>query len=546
MTLTLVKASTEIAEVRLTTGGEGEVLFPELVTFPAGSVSQSVTVTVLAAEPGPDREPVITATTANGSSDLTIHVLDDDTDLGLAVGPVVYGPGIVVMAGAGADGVFATLDDEIVAAKNIGAGTPILARAVTGALSGGADCSPVVSSTGSVLMLAVGPAPTLIQVDSVPDAPAITATAILAAKNGGVSRPVMIGTRAVITSRGNDLLTSLDDALLVVEGIGTTTLTVKTVPVPGLSAGDPSIPVQLTPTSLLITTAGADFLFGTGDEVLTLVSALDTAAPSVTPLFSGRIRGDASGRALASGGTIAAVTTAGADATFATADDTLQVVRDVLVFPTPAIPLVVGPLASGDQGLPLSTGGDAAAIPVLGLDLLQGTADDQVAAVFPLSADPMTATALSAPRGVPGLQGALVLVSISAACRLETGPDGVMGSSDDGVRLFTFLNSATPATSSVATSSLQSFAPMPVDATSVTLCGLGPDQAAGTDDDLTLRVAGIGGSAFFTSNPSGAFAALSIPVLVPGTSGSSVATRTAGPDAAPGTVDDRLMVAASP
>ena len=397
-------------------------------------------------------------------------------------------------------------------------------------------------------MLTVGATPSLVQVQSVPDAPTVTSTVALPGSfgTGSISRPVMIGTRAVLTSRGNDFVTSPDDRLFVIEGIGTATLTVKTVFVPGLAAGEPSIPVELTPTSLLITTAGFDSLFGTGDEVLTLVAALDTAAPTVTSLFVGRIRGDASGRALASGGTIAAVATSGLDATFATIDDSLQVVRDVLVFPSPAPPLVVGPLASGDNGRPVSTGGDAAVIPTLGIDLLQGTVDDQVAAVFPLSIDPMIATPLFAPRGTTGLKGALVPISGSAVARIEAGLDGLMGTTDDGVRCFSFLNSAAPAAFAITTGPLQSFAPMPISASSLALCGLGFDQLAGTDDDVTIRISGVGSSPSAASNPTGPFAPLEIPVLVPGATSPSVAARTSGPDAAPGTADDRLTVAASP
>ncbi|KAF0243960.1 MAG: hypothetical protein FD180_2941 [Planctomycetota bacterium] len=547
LTLTLVQAATFDVEVSLSTGGVDEISFPEIVTFTAGTTSRVVSVTAIANELGPTRDPVLTATTGNGSSAVTIHILDDDADLGLAVGPVTFGSGVVVLAGPGTDTIFGTPDDELIAAKDIGAGTPVLSRGVVGSLSGGPECAPVVAVGGSaVLLLAIGAGPTVVQVQSVPDAPAVTSSVVLSAPVGSVSRPVMIGTRAVLTSRGSDFVTSPDDRLFVVEGIGTATLTVKTVFVPGLAPGEPSIPVQLSSTSLLITTAGFDSLFGTGDEVLTLVAGLDTASPTVTSVFSGRINGDASGRALASAGTIAAVATAGADAIFASADDTLQVVRDVFGVPTPAPPLVVGPLASGDAGLCLSTGGDAAVVPTRGVDLLQGTLDDQVVAVFPLSIDPMVATLLSAPRGLAGLQGALVPVSISSAARLDPGADGILGSSDDGVRLFTLLNTVTPAAASGVTGGLQGFAPLIVDTTSLALCGLGLDGIVGTDDDVTIRVTGIGGSTSIVSGPSGAFAPLATPALVPGVSGQSVVARTSGPDAAPGTVDDRLSVAAAP
>ncbi len=546
LTLALAQPPGSDVEVSLGAGGSTDIAFPDTVTFHSGDDSQAVSITVLALEPGPFRDPVLTARTANGSSSVTFHIIDDDADLGKAVGPVAFGTGVVVLAGAGADTNFGTLDDEFLAAKNIGTSAPTLTRVAVGSLTGGAECLPVVSPGGSVLLLATGPAPTLVQVGSVPDAPAVTASLVLPAKNGGVSRPVMIGTRAVVASRGTDLVTSADDALLVIEGIGTTTMTAKTVPLPGLGSAEPSIPVQLNATSLLITTAGPDFLFGTGNEVLTLVKGLDTPIPTVVPLYVGRIRGDASGRAMASGGTIAAVCTAGFDAAFSTADDELQVVRDVLVLPTPALPIVIGALAAGAEGLPLATGSDAAIIPTLGADLLPGTTDDEATVVSPLSSDPMTADVLAAGRGLAGTEGALVLVASGAVARLECGADGVLGSSDDALRLFTALGTVSPATSAVATNALQPWGPMVLDASSVALCGAGPDHAAGTADDVTIRVAGIGGAAAFSTNPTGAFAPLGKPVLASSGSGGSVVARTAGPDAAAATADDRLSVAVSP
>lgn len=546
LTLTLSRVPNDAVDVSLTTNSPGDVSFPATVTFAAGDDSQSVSITALAVEPGPQRDPEITARTPNGSSTVTLHITDDDADLGNAVGPVAWGTGVAVFAGAGADGTFGNADDEFIAARSIGSATPVLARTLAPSLSGTALCAPVVTPGGAVLVLANGPAPTLLQFQSVPDAPAITASSVLGAKVGGVSRPVMIGTRAVIVSRGSDAVTSVDDALLVVDGIGTTTLSVRTVLLPGLSASDPSVPVQLDATSLLITTSGPDFAFGTGDEVLTLVRGLDTASPTVVPLAVARIRGDASGRAMASGGTVAAACTAGLDGTFGTADDALQVVRDVLGTPAPALPLTIGPLASGAEALPLAPGSDSAIVPTLGVDLVQGTSDDEVAVVSPLATDPMTVTTLAAGRSVAGAEGAMVVVSASAVVRLEAGVDGAIGSSDDGLRVFSALGTVSPSTSIVTTGALQGWGPMPADSGSVVLCGIGPDHSAGTADDTTVRVAGIGGPATASNNPTGPFAPLGKPAVVLTSGGRSAVARTAGPDAAGGNADDRLSAAVSP
>lgn len=546
LALTLSRVPNDPVDVSLTTNAPDDITFPATVTFAAGDDSQNVSITALAREPGPQRDVEITARTPNGSSTVTLHISDDDADLGNAVGPVAWGTGVAVFAGAGADGTFGNADDEFIAARNIGSAPPVLAKTLAPSLSGTPLCQPVVAPGGSVLVLANGPAPTLLQVQSIPDAPAVTASSVLGAKIGGVSRPVMIGSRAVIVSRGSDTVTSVDDALLVVDGIGTPTLAVKTVPVPGLSAGDPSVPVQLDATSLLITTSGPDFAFGTGDEVLTLVRGLDTASPTVVPLAVARIRGDASGRPMASGGTVAAACTAGLDGSFGTADDALQVVRDVLGSPAAAPPLAIGPLASGAEALPLAPGSDSAIVPTLGVDLLQGTSDDEVAVVSPLSSDPMAVSTLLAGRLVAGTEGALLVVSTSAVVRLEAGADGAIGSADDGLRVFASLGTLSPSTTAVTTGALQGWGPMAADSGSVVLCGIGPDHSAGTDDDTTIRVAGIGGGASASNNPTGPFAPLGKPAVVLTSGGRSAVARTAGPDAAGGNADDRLSAAVSP
>lgn len=546
VTLTLSRSSDTAAEVSLSSDTPADILFPDTVTFPAGDVSEGITFTAVAAEPGPMRDVLVIASTPNGSSELRVHITDDDADLGIAIGPVAWGPGVAVFSAAGIDGLFGTADDEFAAARNIGSGTPVLASTPAPTLSGTDLCRPVVAPGGIVLVLASGTVPTILQVTSIPDAPAVNASLALPAKPTGVSRPVMVGSRAVVASRGSDTVTSADDALLVVEGIGSATLTVKTVLLPGLAPDEPSVPVPLGDTSLLVTTSGPDFLFGTGDEVLVVVSGLDTASPVATPVFAGFIRGDATGRPVASGGTIAAVCTAGPDSTFGTDDDTLQVVRDVLGSPTPALPLTLGPVSSGGEALPLSTGGDEALVLLLGTDLVKGTMDDELAVASSLSADPMFVAKVPAGRSLAGAEGGLVLLSSGAAVRLDPGVDGTVGTQDDGLRLFTLLSDPSPSSTTVSTGPLQPWAPMAVDGGSAALCGAGADHTAGTGDDVTIRVAGIGGSAAMSSNPTGAFAPLGKPALIFTSAGRSVAARTSGPDATGGTADDRLSVAVSP
>ena len=136
----------------------------------------------------------------------------------------------------------------------------------------------------------------LFQIQGTTSAPEVTASVSILGSVASALRPVMVGTRAVIVSLGLDGLPGADDGVFIVEGIGTTTLTTKTVVLPGLTLGGASTPVPFGSTSFLITSAGADMLFATGDEVLGVVTAIDTAAPVVTPLFTGRLAGVADRR----------------------------------------------------------------------------------------------------------------------------------------------------------------------------------------------------------------------------------------------------------
>ncbi|MCE9584963.1 MAG: hypothetical protein K8T20_20925 [Planctomycetes bacterium] len=553
LTLRLSRISDSDSDISIDVSNEFELSAPDSVTIPAGSETASVTVIALAVDEAPDvdpdtgdvldahdeRSPFITASTANGSSTVQFHILEEDGETGPAAGPVAAGSGVALLSGAGADGKFGTGDEELITATGVGTGAPVLNKLKIGFLSGDASCLPVIGPGGEALLLGSAPVVTLTQVQSIPSAPTITATLSLAGKPGGISSPVIIGGRAVMTSRGLDLTTSLDDTLLIVQGIGTATLTVKTVSMPGIAAGDPSIPVALDATSLLIVTSGADFLFGTGDEILAVVRNLDAATPTVTPIFSGAIRGDASGRPMASGGTIAAVETAGLDGLFSTSDDRLQVIRDVLGTPTPAPPVAIGGSVAGPAGMPIETGSDAAIVPSLGADLLPGTADDEVVVVSLLSVDPMTNTVVAAPYGTASPAGVLVLMSGSSAVRLSAGPDGTQGTADDTVVILASIPAA-PTTSSFLVGPVANFAPLPADGTSIVMSGVGPDHIAGTTDDLTLRLSGIGGGPVLTNNPTGPFAPQSAPALIPIPTGFSLAGVTSGIDETPANADDRL------
>ncbi|MBI2921328.1 MAG: hypothetical protein HYY18_09625 [Planctomycetes bacterium] len=549
VTLTLSRAPQDEPEnVSLESSDESVATVPTTVTFPVGSTSRSVLITTIADDTDVVKETVITASTNAGSSELLVHVVEDDVATGPAHGPVTFGTGTVLLLGAGVDGFFSTNDEELVVATGVGVATPVLFKVKIGLLAAIDESLPVVTGTGDAVLVLGTEAgiAKVFQVQSTTSAPAVTASMTLPGSVVSAQRPVMVGGRAVIATLGVDGFPSADDGVFIVEGIGTSTLTMKTVVLPGLAAGAPSTPVPFDATSFLITSAGADMLFGTGDEALGIVSAIDTAAPVVTPLFTGRITGNALGLGIAAGPTTAAVLHAGADALLNTADDELQVIRNVPAGPvTPAPPFVVGAVTTDAAAVALATGGDSALVPLLGADLLAGTDDDTVALVTSLSVDPIASTPLAAARPPAGDAGALVRVSASAAARVTSGADGALGTSDDGVVLFTSLDTA-PAATTVATGALAASRPFPSSSTSLALLGEGPDATPGTADDRTLGITGIGSVNAVADRTVGAFTFLGSPVLVPTAAGNAIAARNAGPDATASNADDRLGVAAVP
>lgn len=548
VTLTLSRAPVDEPEVvSLESDDTSAATVADSVTFPVGSVSQSVSITTLADDLDVARNPVIKASTNAGSSELIVHIVEDDVATGPAHGPVTFGSGTALLTGAGADALFGTNDEELIVATGVGLVTPVLFKVRVGLLTTIDASLPVVAGTGdAVLVLGTeGGATRLFQIQSTTSAPEVTASVSILGSVASAQRPVMVGTRAVIVSLGLDGLPGTDDSVIIVEGIGTTTLTTKTVVIPGLTSGGASTPVPFGSTSFLITSAGADMLFATGDEALGIVTAIDTASPVVTPLFTGRIAGDSRGLGVAGGATTVAIPHAGVDTAFGTADDELQVIRNVPAAPAPAPPLVVGPLTSDSASVVLATGADAALVPLLGADLLAGTPDDEVALVTSLSVDPMAVVNLGAASPPSGALGRLVLLSGSAAARLTEGADGSLGTADDAVILLTALGGAA-VTASFATGAVAPAGPFVSGSTSLVLIGEGPDAILGTDDDRALEVTGIGSGPALTFRGSGPFDFLGAPALVPTGAGHAIAARNSGPDATASTADDRLGVASVP
>lgn len=516
---------------------------PTIVTFPEGATTRLVVITSTADDSDLPRVATVTAATNAGSSTVEITVVEDDVTVGNASGPVTYGTGIALLPAAGVDTVFGSPDDEVLVASGIGAATPVVTHLVVGAMSNGTAGLPVPTGITDTALLVSSSSvlDRVVQLNAVSSAPAVGPVLNLACKGLAASRPVMVGTTAAVVTLGPDGLTSGDDFVTLVRGLGSASLTSSIVPLPGLAPGAPSIPVPVDATSFLIVTTGPDFAFATGDEVLSLVAEIDTTA-TVTPLLTGRIDGNAQGQPLYAGSGIAAVLSAGADAAFHTGDDVLLLVRDISGAPALAPPYVAGPLTTDAAHPALSTGAGQIVFPSMGTDLLPNTSDDDVVVFTDLAADPITATTVSVPFATPGAQGRLLLSGATTAIRLHSGPDALPGTSDDSLAAIIAL--AMAPTSTVTTVGAVASAPPVVSGSEAYLVGEGSDQTPGTADDVAIRV--TPGSSFSSSAGIGPFAFLSPPALVPTSGTPAFAARTAGLDLAPGTADDRLSVGSAP
>ncbi|MBI2923119.1 MAG: hypothetical protein HYY18_18855 [Planctomycetes bacterium] len=541
-------------EISFSTSDSARVRAPATIFIPAGSTSVSVTIETVGDADAEVNEASLSASTSAGASVLAVVVTDDDLISG-PIGPVgPLGVGVAGSVSAGADGTFGTADDSLIVAYGIGAEATSSTSVVIGPVSPGPHTVPVATGIdGAVLIMTNGPDATLgtaddllIQVQGIPAAPSVTASVAVGPMEASLGRrPVMVGSRAVIASRGTDGATSLDDRLVVVTGIGTAALNVVFVAMAGLAFEAPSIPERFDDDSILITTSGPDFAFGTGDEVMIRVRDIGVV-PVAVSLVTGRIPGDFRGQPLAVSATTAAVVSAGVDGSISSLDDELLVVRDLLVSPDPALPVVVGAVTTDIMIRAVAPGGDIVLIATLGAALLD-PADDEIVLVGSLSSGGiLPPTPLPDPRPRTGLAGRILGLSSSVAVRLNNGPDGSPGTDDDALTIFSGLDAAA-GSSQIATGAAADFAPMDSAGLSAALVGEGPDGTLGTADDLAIRISGLGSSPLVVQARAGALAFLEPPALVQLTGGGQAMVGVvAGPDGLPGTPDDVLIVARLP
>jgi len=290
--------------------------------------------------------------------------------------------------------------------------------------------------------------------------------------------------------------------------------------------------------------AGVDLTLGTADDAIEVITGIG-AVPAVISLGAGPSFAGRMGLVHRVGPTTVAMASTGPDTIPGNADDRLVVWQSALTVPvTKFVP--TGAMMTDPDSQVVATGSDAALVPLRGADLVNFTADDQVAFAFSLSAAVIpAATNLAAGNPAPGMDGRLVVLSTSAAVRISRGADGTLGTPDDGLTLLTALTGA-GATSTFATARVQSALPLVLSATSAVLVGLGTDGLSGTADDLVLEITGIGVAPTLATTSPGPFRLSGPGAIVPNGAASVLLARTAGPDGAAGTADDPLSTAPLP
>jgi hypothetical protein len=536
-------------DVDITISDPTRVSCPTTVTFPTGVTTRNVTIASIADADNTDQTVTLTAEAGDDTSLLNVVLRETDVALGAAHGPVSYGPNTALLAGAGADDLWSTADDVLRVAANIGIDDPVFTDVVIGAVTPGPHALPVPTgvSDGAVVLtngpdLTLGTADdTLVEVGSLSGTPVVADSIVVGRMESSERcRPVMVGTSVVIAHRGADLVTSGDDALAIVTGLGTGTLAASSFGVPtGIAFDIPSRIVSLDATSLAIFTTGPDFLLATSNEQLFYVTGIG-GAPVASPSTTGFLRADPSSQPVRIGADDVAFMVTGADFVMGAGGDDAIVSFVDMATVFASMGAAVGSTSADPAGALAPTGTDSVLISRVGADLIHGTADDDIVLASALTAGAPVLTPLAGTSPFSGAAGLITVLSTSAAVRASKGADLTAGTADDGLIVLTSLT-AVAASATFATGALADAAPLASTATSAAFLGEGTDLSPNTPDDLTLELTAIGTSPALQSNQTGALSPSGPPALVPlAAGGHALLIRTTGADSAPSTDDDLL------
>jgi len=270
-----------------------------------------------------------------GSDNLSTEIVVGYLDVRDGHSPVGLSANRALVASVGPDGNHKTGDDRVVLVSNLG-GTPTTQNLAAPRLQSPGQAQPVALSPTSFLVSSTGPDGTPKTADDViylftgvgtsnsrTDLP----TPNLAGRSPG--RAVRVtATRALVTSAGPDgTEENGDDRVYLLDGLGTAN-TVTPIPVPGIHAYGAGQCVPLSPTLAVLSTGGPNFTQENADDTLAILSGLGGTV-SVTHVTIGGLDEDRSSVPVRLSPTSVLVCTGGANFILNSPDDELVLVTGI-------------------------------------------------------------------------------------------------------------------------------------------------------------------------------------------------------------------------
>lgn len=299
-------------------------------------------------------------------------------------------------------------------------------------------------------------------------------------------------TRALALGSGADgVFGTADDVLHLLDDLGGANAATP-IEIGFLTDQHQSVPVPLAHDAIAMATLGPDGVVRTADDEIVVVSDLG-GSNAITRLAAPFLTSNGSGRPAALSPTALVVASAGPDALQRTADDLLYVFRDLTGTPERTELDVPFTWHDGRAGVPKRLDGASGLLSSAGLDGVKHTADDEVYLLLDLDSTP---TAL--PLSVPFIQfeaADVLVLGPDLAVMVTSGPDGDSSTPDDELAILSDL-AGVPGVEHVAVGPVGSGAdgrPVLLTEDRVGLAGLGPDQAGNGADDEVVVVSGLRG-----------------------------------------------------
>jgi hypothetical protein len=388
----------------------------------------------------------------------------------------------------------------VVVAAGAPTGTNI-AMGPHGGVADGSVGAPLPLAPGMFLVAASGPDGTLGTADDLTllvtgagggGIPAITplATPGLSGYSGRMAR--LAGTRALVPTSGADLAWSTaDDAVLLLDALGSAN-TVTPIVVGGLAARDVYAPVALGSDAAALATRGPDNTITTGDDSVAIVTGIGTTN-TVVHAAAPFLADQAGSRPTALTTDAFLVGALGPDGLVRTADDEAYLFTGARGAEPARADLATPFRGRRASGHFVRVAADRAVACGAGADGAESTADDEL-----LLLDDLGGANTVTPIPVPFLfdygAGRPTPLSATVVVVAGCGPDGDDGTADDRVSVVTGLGTTNTVTH-LTTGSLDEDGqcrPVVLGPTTVAFCGSGLDDSLSTADDDLLVIEGVG------------------------------------------------------